>query len=41
MYSPQFLLTVNWLWTAHPNPTAGLAQIVGVERLIQAIQSGT
>jgi Uma2 family endonuclease len=36
---PNFWLDVNWLWAANPNPLAALAQIVGVEQLIKAIQS--
>jgi Uma2 family endonuclease len=38
---PNFWLNINWLWATHPNPLAALAQIVGVEQLIQAIQSET
>jgi Uma2 family endonuclease len=30
-------IKIDWLWTAEPAPLAALAQIVGVERLIAAI----
>lgn len=36
-----FWLNINWLWATDLNPLAALAQIVGVEHLIQAIQSET
>ena len=36
---PNFWLNVNWLWTPDLNPLTALAQIVGVDQLIKAIQS--
>ncbi|HET9224704.1 MAG TPA: Uma2 family endonuclease, partial [Roseiflexaceae bacterium] len=38
---PNFWLNVNWLWEANFKPLTALGQIVGVEQLIQAIQSET
>jgi Uma2 family endonuclease len=36
-----FWLNVDWLWVEEPNPLAALAEVVGAEQLIKAIQSGT
>jgi hypothetical protein len=36
---PNFWLNVNWLWETNFNPLTALGQIVGIEHLIQAIQS--
>jgi Uma2 family endonuclease len=36
---PNFWLNVDWLWAEEPNPLAALAEVVGVEQLIKAIQS--
>jgi Uma2 family endonuclease len=36
---PNFWLNVAWLWAGDANPLAALAQIVGAEQLIRAIQS--
>ncbi|MFL5805525.1 MAG: Uma2 family endonuclease [Roseiflexaceae bacterium] len=35
---PNFWLKVDWLWAEEPNPLAALAQIVGMEQLIAALQ---
>ena len=36
---PNFWLKVDWLWAEEPNPLAALAEVVGAEQLIKAIQS--
>jgi Uma2 family endonuclease len=36
---PHFWLNVEWFWADDANPLAALAQIVGAERLMKAIQS--
>ena len=36
---PHFWLEVDWLWAEEPNPLAALAEVVGAEQLIKAIQS--
>ena len=36
---PGFWLRVDWLWQEEPNPLAALAEIVGSEKLIAAIQA--
>jgi Uma2 family endonuclease len=38
---PNFWLNIHWLCAADTNPLAALAQIVGAEQLIRAIQSQT
>jgi Uma2 family endonuclease len=37
---PNFWLRVDWLWAEEPNPLAALGEVVGVDQLIKAIQSG-
>ncbi|MEO7908982.1 MAG: Uma2 family endonuclease [Roseiflexaceae bacterium] len=34
-----FWLKVDWLWAEEPNPLTALAEVVGAEQLIKAIQS--
>ena len=36
---PNFWLKVDWLWAEEPNPLAALAEVVGAEQLIKAVQS--
>jgi Uma2 family endonuclease len=36
---PNFWLKVDWLWSEEPDPLAALAEVVGAEQLIKAIQS--
>jgi Uma2 family endonuclease len=36
---PNFWLKVDWLWAEEPNPLTALAEVVGAEQLIKAIQS--
>ena len=36
---PNFWLKVDWMWAEEPNPLAALADVVGAEQLIKAIQS--
>lgn len=36
---PNFWLKIDWLWAEEPNPLAALAQIVGMEQLIAALQT--
>ncbi len=36
---PNFWLKVDWLWAEDPNPLTALAEVVGAEQLIKAIQS--
>ncbi len=36
---PNFWLKVNWLWAEEPNPLAALAEIVGMDKLIAALQT--
>lgn len=38
---PNFWLKVEWLWAEEPNPLAALAEIVGPDQLIRAIQEGS
>jgi Uma2 family endonuclease len=38
---PGFWLRIDWLWAEEPNPLAALAEVVGAEQLIKAIQSET
>ncbi len=35
---PGFWLKVDWLWAEEPNPLAALAEVVGTEKLIAALQ---
>jgi len=39
MVLPKFWLKVDWLWAEEPNPLTALAEVVGVDQLIKAIQS--
>lgn len=36
---PNFWLKVEWLWQDEPNPLVALAQIVGMEKLVAAMQT--
>ncbi|MDQ2998421.1 MAG: Uma2 family endonuclease [Chloroflexota bacterium] len=36
---PNFWLKIDWLWAEDPNALAYLAEVVGVEQLLKAIQS--
>ncbi len=35
---PNFWLQVDWLWATEPNPLTALAEIVGADKLIEALQ---